>query len=110
MLPPLWIEGRRTMPTYVMLGNYTQQGIAVVKDEGPERLDAVKQAFKDAGGELKGFYSLMGQYDLLILADLPDDGAVARLALTIGAVGNVRTTTMRAYDEGEYRSIVASLQ
>ena len=97
------------MPTYVMLGNYTQQGIAAVKEAVPERLDAERQAIKDAGGELHGIYLLMGQYDLLLLADLPDDETVTRLALAIGAVGNVRTTTMRAFDEGEFRDIVASL-
>jgi uncharacterized protein with GYD domain len=97
------------MPTYAMLGNYTQQGISVVKDQGPDRVEGIKQAFKDAGGELKDFYLLMGQYDFLIMADLPDDETVARMAMNIGAMGTVRTTTMRAFDEGEYRSIVASL-
>ncbi len=97
------------MPTYAILGNYTEQGIVAVKDQAPAGLEAGKRAIEHAGGELKGFYLLMGQYDLLVLAELPDDKAVARLALAFGAGGNVRTTTMRAYDEDEFRSIVASL-
>ena len=97
------------MPTYAILEHYTPQGIAAVKDQAPEALEAGKRAIEHAGGELKGFYLLMGQYDLLLLADLPDDETVARLTLAFGAAGNVRTTTMRTFDEDEVLSIVASL-
>lgn len=96
------------MPTYISLLRYTQQGIAGVKG-GPARLDAAKEAYKKAGGELKAFYLTMGQYDMVVIAELPNDEAVARLALGLGAAGNIRTETARAFTEAEYRNIVASL-
>jgi len=96
------------MPTYISLLNYTQQGLANAKN-GPARLDAAKEAYKKAGGEVKAFYLTMGRYDLVLVADLPNDEAVARLALALGGQGNVRSETFRAFNEAEYRKVVASL-
>lgn len=96
------------MPTYISLLRYTQQGIAAAKG-GPARLDAAKAAYRKAGGELKAFYLTMGQYDMVVIAELPNDEAVATLALGLGAAGNIRTETSRAFTEAEYRAIVATL-
>ncbi len=51
----------------------------------------------------------MGAYDIVIVLDLPGDDAAARFALSLCARGNVRTTTLKAFTEAEYRDIVASL-
>jgi uncharacterized protein with GYD domain len=96
------------MPTYIALLRYTQQGIADVKN-GPARLDAAREAYRRAGGDMKAFYLTMGQYDGVAIGDLPDDATAARIALAIGAQGNVRTETLKALSEAEYRKIVASL-
>jgi uncharacterized protein with GYD domain len=96
------------MPTYISLLNYTQQGIANAKG-GPARLDAAKEAYKKAGGELKAFYLTMGQYDIVTIAELPDDATAARMALSIGGQGNIRSQTMKAFSEAEYRKIAGSL-
>ena len=96
------------MPTYVALANYTDQGIKAVKDS-PARLDAIKKLVADHGGEIKAFYLTLGGYDLLTVIDAPNDDVIAKLLLTIGVDGNVRTTTFRAYSEDEFRSVVASL-
>jgi uncharacterized protein with GYD domain len=96
------------MSTYIYLLRYTQQGIANIK-QGPSRLDAAKQAYKKAGGELKGFYLTLGQYDAVAIADLPDDNAAAKFALALGSQGNVRSETLRAFSEAEYRKIVGEL-
>lgn len=96
------------MPTYISLLNYTQQGLATAKN-GPARLDAAKEAYKKAGGEVKAFYLTMGRYDIVLVAELPNDEAVARLALALGGQGNVRSETFRAFTEAEYRKVVASL-
>ena len=77
------------MPTYIMLLNWTQEGIREAK-ESPNRLDAAKQAFREAGGELKDFYMTMGRCDMVGIAEAPDDETVARLALEIGGRGAVR--------------------
>lgn len=96
------------MPTYIALANYTDQGIKAVK-ESPGRLDAIKKLASDHGGEIKEFYLTLGAYDILAVIDAPNDDVVAKLLLTIGVDGNVRTTTFRAYSEDEFRSVVASL-
>ena len=96
------------MPTYISLANWTDQGIRNVKD-GPKRLDAAKQMIKGVGGELKGFYMTMGGYDLVTIVEAPNDEAVAKLLLTLGGLGNIRTTTLRAFTEAETRKIIASL-
>lgn len=96
------------MPTYISLLRYTQQGIAAIK-QGPTRLDKAKELYRKAGGELKAFYLTVGQYDAVAIAELPDDTALAKLALALGAQGNIRTETLRAFTETEYRRIVSEL-
>ena len=96
------------MPTYISLLRYTQQGIAAIK-QAPTRLEAAKQAYKKVGGELKAFYLTIGQFDAVAIAELPDDTALARMALALGAMGNVRTETLRAFNEAEFRKIVGEL-
>ena len=96
------------MATYIMLVGWTQKGIKNVK-ESPDRLDAAKKVFQDAGAELKEFYLVMGQYDMVVVAEAPDDETVAKVALAIGSLGNVRTETLRAFTEEEYRKIIAAV-
>ncbi len=96
------------MPTYVTLLQFTQQGIEKIK-ESPTRLDRAKAAIKAAGGELKAFYLTMGQYDALVISEAPSDEAFATTILAIGAAGAVRTETLRAFTEDEYRKIVAAV-
>jgi len=87
---------------------YTQQGITSAKN-APARIDAAKEAYRKAGGELKAIYLTMGQYDLVVIAEMPNDETVARMALSLGAQGNIRSETMRAFTETEFRKIAGSL-
>jgi uncharacterized protein with GYD domain len=87
---------------------YTQQGISTVKN-APARTDAAKEAYRKAGGELKSIYLTLGQYDLVVIAEMPNDEAVGRMALSLGAQGNIRSETMRAFTEAEFKKIVGSL-
>jgi len=96
------------MPTYVSLINYTDQGIRAIKDS-PKRLDAAKKLLKGMGGELKAFYLTLGSYDIVTVAEAPDDEAVAKFVLAVASGGNVRTTTLKAFTEAEFRKIVAGL-
>jgi uncharacterized protein with GYD domain len=96
------------MATYVSLIKWTEKGIANVKDS-PSRLDAAKKLYRSHGAELKEFFLVSGQYDMVIVAEAPNDEVIAKLALTLGAQGNIRTETVRAYNEEEYRKIVGSL-
>jgi uncharacterized protein with GYD domain len=96
------------MPTYIVLARFTQEGIQNIK-ESPSRLDATKQIFESMGAKIKDFYLVTGEYDLVLIGEAPDDETVAKLALTIGSTGAVRSVTLRAFPEAEYRKIIAAL-
>jgi len=96
------------MATYFILINWTDQGIKNIKDS-PKRVDAARKAVKDIGGDLKAFYMLQGSYDAVLIMEMPNDEALAKFLLKTGALGNVRTSTMRAYTETEYRKIIGEL-
>jgi uncharacterized protein with GYD domain len=96
------------MPTYVMLANWTDQGARQVKDS-PKRVDAARKQLSEMGGEFKSLYMLMGDYDLIVIYDAPDDAVAARFTLVLGQMGAVRTRTMKAFPEAAYREIMNSL-
>jgi uncharacterized protein with GYD domain len=91
-----------------MLISWTQTGIENVKNS-PDRLDAAKKAFQAVGAELQEFYLTMGRYDMIVIAEAPDDETIAKVALMIGAGGAIRTETLRAFSEDEYRKIIVAL-
>jgi uncharacterized protein with GYD domain len=96
------------MPTYIHLVRFTQKGIENIK-EGATRLDTVKQAYKAMGAEVKAFYLVMGQYDGVVIVEAPNDETIAKISLASGTRGTVRTETLRAFTEEEYRKILAAL-
>jgi uncharacterized protein with GYD domain len=96
------------MTTYVMLANWTDQGIQKVKDS-PLRLDTAKNALKDMGGEFKLVFLTMGDYDMVAIYEAPDDAVAARFNLQLGMLGNIRTRTLKAFPEAAYREIINSL-
>ena len=96
------------MPTYISLVRWTCDGIKNVK-ESPSRLEAAKKAYEAVGGEIKAFYMVMGQYDMVVVGEVPDDVSATKLALTIGSKGSIRTETLRAFTEDEYKKIISEL-
>lgn len=96
------------MPTYISLMNYTDQGLRNIK-RSPDRVDAARKAASELGGELKTLYLTLGAYDLIAISDFPDDATAATFALKVGALGNVRITTIKAFPEDAYRKIVEAV-
>ena len=96
------------MAHYIMLTNWTEQGIKNVK-ESPKRLDAGRALAKKLGCEIVDFYMTTGAHDMVLMLEAPDDEAAAKFALSLGSAGNVRTTTLKAFSEQSYRSIIGSL-
>ena len=96
------------MPTYVTFFNLTQKGIETVK-RAPERIDAARRAYEAQGAKIKAFYLLLGRHDAVVISEAPNDETAARLALTLGMMGYVRSETMRAFTEDEYRDIITGL-
>ena len=96
------------MSTHFILVNWTEQGIKAIK-ASPKRLSAAKRLAKDCGVKFKSFHMTLGQYDIIVSVEAPNDEAVARFALALGSAGNVRTTTLKGFTEQEYRKIIESL-
>jgi len=96
------------MAKYIVLLNWTDQGIKSVK-ESPHRLEAARGLAKKLGCEMTKFYMTIGIYDMVAVLNAPDDEAAAKFALTVGAGGNVRTTTLKAFSEESYKKIVGAL-
>jgi uncharacterized protein with GYD domain len=94
--------------TYIMLVNWTEQGVKNVRDS-PKRLDAARKSLADMGGSFREFYLTMGEYDMVAVCEAPDDAVAARFALQLGMGGNVRTRTLKAFPEAAYREIINSL-
>jgi len=96
------------MPTYLIQSQWTDQGIRNVK-ESAKRLEAGKKKLKEMGGEIKAFYLTTGPYDMLAVVDVPNDAILAAHLLWLGSQGNLRTQTVKAFTEEEFRTIVGGL-
>ncbi|MDF1587318.1 GYD domain-containing protein [Marinimicrococcus flavescens] len=97
------------MSTYIALASYTDQGMRHVR-ESPARLDQAKARLHAMGGEFRAFYMTFGQYDLVFVYEAPDDAIAARFILELGVLGNIRTTTLKAFPEAAYRELIAHLR
>jgi uncharacterized protein with GYD domain len=97
-----------TMPTYIMLGTFTDQGIRAVKDT-TKRVEKVRDLAKKIGVTVKEAYWTQGAYDAALILDAPDEAAVTALGLSIGALGNVRTQTLRAFTAAEMTAILGRM-
>src|SRR5437588_7654255 len=93
------------MPTYILLGTFTDQGIRHIKDT-TKRADAVREMGKKAGVTVKDMYWTLGQFDVAAVLEAPDEAAATSLALSIGSQGNVRTQLMRAFTADEIGPIL----
>jgi uncharacterized protein with GYD domain len=94
------------MATYVVLFNWTEQGIKSFKDS-PGRVDAAREPLQAQGITIKDIYWTVGPHDLVATFDAPDDETLAAALLALGAMGNVRTTTLRAFTQEEFTAIAA---
>jgi uncharacterized protein with GYD domain len=96
------------MPHYVSLVNFTDQGIRAMKDS-MSRAAALRTSIEAAGGKLEVLLYTMGPYDAVAVSELPSDEVANEIALRIGAQGNVRTVTLKAWTPGEMEKILQKL-
>ena len=96
------------MATYIALSSFTDQGIRNIKDS-TKRADAVKEAAKKFGASMTQIYWTLGRYDLVAVIEAPDDKSATAFALSIGAAGNIRTETLRAFSKEEMNGIIAKM-
>ena len=93
------------METYITLMQLTDQGIKNIKD-APGRIEEGIKNFEAMGGRMIGFYGVLGQYDYIAIAEVSNAEVGTVFNLGLGALGNVRTTTMRAFTTEEFTAIV----
>ena len=96
------------MPMYIALYKLTDQGIKNIK-EMPQRIEKAIEASEAMDGKVLGVYSVLGEYDLVSIAEFPNDETVLTLALALGGQGNVRSTTLKAFTKEEFAEIVKKL-
>jgi uncharacterized protein with GYD domain len=96
------------MPRFMLTLNWTDQGIRGVK-EVPKRSKAARELAGKVGVEIKEVYLTSGDSDLLVMVDSPNGDNVAKFALALGTLGNVRTRTVRAWSESEFQKLISEL-
>ncbi len=96
------------MPTYVTLFNWTDQGIRNVRDT-VDRYDRSTELAEKHGVRFEQVYWTVGPYDIVGIAEAPDDESISAFFLELSSAGNLRTTTLRAYDREEMRGVLERL-
>jgi uncharacterized protein with GYD domain len=96
------------MPLFIVTINWTDQGIRSVKD-APKRSQAAKELAKRFGVEIKQTYLTSGESDLVAIMETANGDNIAKLAMALGAQGNIRTRTVRAWTEAEYMKLISEL-
>jgi len=93
------------MPFYIVLGNFTEQGIKNLRDIA-KRDENARRAIEQAKGKVQLYYTL-GEYDFVAVIDMPNDESMMKFLLQIGSLGNVRTKTLKAWTESETARLIS---
>jgi len=93
------------MPLYVALVNFTDQGIKNYRDT-VRRAEDYRGLVEQHGGQVRQLLWTLGQYDLVVVTELPDDETATAVVLQTVAAGNVRTTTLKAFDAEQMSAIL----
>lgn len=96
------------MSTYGILMKLTEQGVKNIK-EAPERVGDAAKNLEAAGGKLPAFYTVMGPYDYVAIAEGPSDEVALAQLLALGMYGYVRTTTLKAFTVGQFQEVLKML-
>lgn len=94
------------MPTFMCFLNWTDQGAKNLKDV-PRRREVVKSQIEKLGGRFVNGYITTGQYDVVLIADMPNGDAMTKFAIWLSSQGNARTTTVRAFTPEEFGKLAA---
>ena len=90
-----------------MLGTWTDQGIRKVK-EAPKRIESTHRMIEQSGGKMQLYYTL-GEYDFVMIVEVPNDEAMMKILLWLGSLGNVRTKTMKAWTESDGAKTISKI-
>src|SRR5688572_10408528 len=93
------------MPNFVMLANFTDQGVRTAK-ETTKRYDAFKEIAQKSGVTIKDIYWTLGHLDIVAICEAPDDETLSAAMFSLASHGNIRTQTLRAFSRGEMDTII----
>src|SRR4029077_5410206 len=96
------------MPTFIIMMNWTEQGIRNVKD-APKRAAAAKEMAKKVGVEIKQTYLTNGKFDLVSIVESASGHHIAKFCMPVGALGSVRASTVGAWSQDEYMKLISEL-
>lgn len=96
------------MAHYVLLANFTDQGVKEVKDT-VKRAEAFRQMAEKSGVTVQALFWTLGQYDVVVVAEAPDDNTATALSLSVASLGNVHTQTLKAFDAEEMKKILTKM-
>jgi len=96
------------MVTYIVLAKFTDQGIRNAK-ESPKRAEAFKQLAKTFGVTVKDIFWTQGRYDTVTIVEAPDESSAMSLSLSLGALGDIRTESLRAFSAADMAAIVGKM-
>ena len=96
------------MMTYVVLATFTDQGVKNAK-ESPKRAEAFRQMARTFGVTVKDIFWTQGRYDIVTVVEAPDELSATALNLSLGALGNIRTESLRAFSAADMMKIVAKM-
>jgi uncharacterized protein with GYD domain len=101
-------SGKTAMATYVVLATFTDQGVKNAKDS-PKRAEAFRQMAETFGVTVKDIFWTQGRYDIVIIIEAPDELSATALNLSLSALGNIRTESLRAFSSADMLKIVAKM-
>ena len=96
------------MARYIILMNLTEQGVKDIKN-APARIEQAAKSLEAAGGKMLEFYTVMGPYDYVVIAEGPSDEVALAQLIGLGMGGNVRTTALKAFTREEFAAILSKL-
>ena len=96
------------LPTSSFHASPNKAARASIKD-GPARIEAARKTLESLGGKIRSIHLTLGQYDSVAVVEAPDDEALARFSIAVGAKGNVQIESLRAFDEKQYKSLISNL-
>ena len=96
------------MATYVMLAHFTERGIMSVKNTAQRAEEFKLMAIRHGAAVRQTFWTL-GQYDVVVIVEAPDEMTMTALGLSLGALGFVRTQILRAFSETEMQTILRKM-
>jgi uncharacterized protein with GYD domain len=96
------------MAHYVLLADFTDQGVRAIKDT-VKRANAFRQMAEKSGAKVHALFWTLGQHDIVAIAEADDDLAATALSLSVASLGNVRTQTLRAFDTADMEKIIAKV-